>query len=70
MCLDLLVILAWLFRGNKKKSRGKEEGEEGRGREKVTGLSDCFKPSSSFSLWVKEGRMNVCSFVFTEEERT
>lgn len=69
MCLDLLVILAWLFRGNKK-SRGKGEGEEGRGREKVTGLSDCFKLSSSFSLWVKEGRMDVCSFVFTEEERT
>lgn len=63
MCLDLLVIPAWLF-------RGKGEGEEGRGREKVTGLSDCFKLSSSFSLWVKEGRMDVCSFVFTEEERT
>lgn len=36
----------------------------------MTGLSDCFKLSSSFSLWVKEGRMDVCSFVFTEEERT
>lgn len=30
MCLDLLVILAWLFRGNKKvEGRGREKKVEG-----------------------------------------
>ena len=71
ICLDLLVILALLFRGNKKVKRKRRVGGGG-GRKRVTGPGDCFKLSSSFSLWVrgrlKEGKMEVCSLAFTEKD--
>ena len=64
VCLGLLVILAWLFSGNKNEKREAGGSAEG-ARRRVTGLSDCLKSSSSFSLWLKETERRKKSVFFS-----